>query len=467
MMKHRMITLRMVIPILFCAPFSALSEKAVGAKEFQIDSRRAEWKIRRVIDISAVWSGHPVGFCLVTCGDRQYVAFYDEERRMTVGARRRGADKFQLVRLPEKVGWDSHNYIEMAIDSRGHIHLSGNVHCHPLKYLRTTRPHDITTFKRIDRMVGEQEQRVTYPRFFQGPEGELVFIYRDGGSGRGNRYLNVYDLKTKSWRRLLDTPLSDGLKSDMNIYPAARRPILGPDGYFHLCWVWRDTPDCETTHDLSYARSKDLIHWETADGEPVSLPITFDTPGLVVDPVPVSGGMLGVRAGFDSKKRLIASYLKYDTDGKTQLFNARLEEGHWQIRQATNWDYRWDFGGRGAIATDITFSGVSAPLAGKLVQSYHHAKHGSGVWEVDEATLRHIALIPRSTGRPEHLEKSESSFPGMEARWAESVGDANSPGVRYFLRWETLPAHRDRPRKPPLPEPTMLRLYEFRIQELE
>ncbi len=449
MSKRRpLIGLGAMISVLFWAWSAALS---------------SEPEVQRAIDVSPVWAGHPVGFCLVTRGDRQYVAFYDAERRLTVGARRLDAGKFQLARLPEKLGWDSHNYIEMAVDNDGLIHLSGNMHCQRLKYYRTTRPHDIATFKRMDRMIGREENRVTYPRFFQGPGGELVFMYRDGGSGRGNRFLNVYDNETKTWRRLLDTPLSDGLRSDMNIYPANRRAILGPDGYFHLCWVWRDTPDCKTTHHLSYARSKDLIHWETADGKPVPLPITFDSPGLIVDPVPVGGGMLGVKLGFDSKKRAIASYLKFDDDGKTQLYNARLEGSKWRIRQATDWDYRWDFSGRGYIAMEIKFSGVSVTSAGKLMQSASHIKHGSGVWEVDEATLKHVALMPRGTGRPQCLEKPESSFPGMEVRWLEGVGGGR-PGVRYFLRWETLPQHRDRPRKPPLPEPSMLRLYEFRAR---
>jgi len=57
----------------------------------------------------------------------------------------------------------------------------------------------------------------------------------------------------------------------MNAY--CSRPALGPDGRFHMTWVWRDTPDCATNHDLSYARSADLVHWETGGGEPLKLPL--------------------------------------------------------------------------------------------------------------------------------------------------------------------------------------------------
>jgi len=32
--------------------------------------------IDKVIDVAPVWSGHPVGFALLTHGDMQFVAFY-------------------------------------------------------------------------------------------------------------------------------------------------------------------------------------------------------------------------------------------------------------------------------------------------------------------------------------------------------------------------------------------------------
>jgi hypothetical protein len=46
------------------------------------------------VDVAPVWAGHPVGFDLLTHGDRQFVAFYDAERNMTVAARTLGSDKF-------------------------------------------------------------------------------------------------------------------------------------------------------------------------------------------------------------------------------------------------------------------------------------------------------------------------------------------------------------------------------------
>ena len=61
----------------------------------------------RAIDVAPVWAGHPVGFDLLTVEGRQFVAFYDAERRMTVAARKLGDPAWRFARLPSTLGWDS------------------------------------------------------------------------------------------------------------------------------------------------------------------------------------------------------------------------------------------------------------------------------------------------------------------------------------------------------------------------
>jgi hypothetical protein len=60
---------------------------------------------------------------------------------------------------------------------------------------------------------------------------------------------------------------------------------------------------------------------------------------------------------------------------------------------------------------------------------------------------------------PAELWRVESDFKGIKVRRAEDSGRSPDNGVRYLLQWESLDGNRDRPRKPPLPEPSMLRLY--------
>ncbi|MCK4292227.1 MAG: BNR repeat-containing protein [Planctomycetes bacterium] len=416
-------------------------------------------RVERSVAVGQVWSGHRVGFCLLTEGQRQYVAYYDAKRRMTVAMRTLGSKEWEYQKLDSALGWDSHNYVTMAVDAGGYVHLSGNMHCVPLVYFRTSEPYDIHSFKRLGEMVGREEKRCTYPKFFEGAAGELIFTYRDGGSGNGNQIYNVYDAKAKRWRRLLDKPLTDG-QGLMNAYIVG--PVRGPDGYFHICWVWRDTPNCYTNHDLSYARSRDMVHWETVRGGAIELPMTIDTKGIVVDAVPVKGGMINgnTRIGFDSKKRVVISYHKFDEDGKTQVYNARFEGGRWRICRASDWDYRWFFEGGGTIHFEIRVSGVVLE-DGYLTQSYNHDKYGSGAWKLDESSLKPLGEIEKVSAQPKELKKLESDFPGMQLRLSRDSGESGQGEVEYVLRWETLGVNRDR-RREKVPEPSMLRVYKLR-----
>src|SRR5213078_2177994 len=128
-------------------------------------------------------SGHPVAFSLITRGDQQLAAFFDANRMMAVAQRTLGSATWTTATLPTMLGWDSHNYVTMAVDADGFIHVSGNMHNVPLIYFRSTRAMDVTSLQRVTSMVGTNESSCTYPQFFQGPSGGLVFAYRDGGSG--------------------------------------------------------------------------------------------------------------------------------------------------------------------------------------------------------------------------------------------------------------------------------------------
>ncbi len=73
------------------------------------------------------------------------------------------------------------------------------------------------------------------------------------------------------------------------------------------------------------------------------------------------------------------------------------------------------------------------------------------------------ALDASKADETEALLKVASDFPGLEAHTLTGRGEGPEPGVRYVLRWETLPANRDRPREQ-APPPSELRLYELRLE---
>ncbi|MBN2291040.1 MAG: BNR repeat-containing protein [Pirellulales bacterium] len=416
--------------------------------------------VEEVSEIAPVWSGHPVRFALLTHGNRQFVAFYDAKRRMCVAARELDEDKWQIERLPSQVGWDSHNYITMAVDANECLHLSGNMHCVPLIYFRTAKPLDIASFEKIPAMVGKEEKRCTYPRFIRGPGDKLIFVYRSGSSGNGSRYFNIYDPKTRKWKRLFDKPLFDG-QGRRNAYFVG--PVQDKKGMYHICWVWRDTPDCSTNHHLSYVRSKDLINWEKSDGSRIELPITIEN-AEIIDPVPPGGGLLNgnTKIGFDAQDRVTIGYHKYDAEGNLQIYNARRENSGWKIYQTTDWNSRWPFSGGGSIGFQVRLSPVQLDSDGNLVQSFRNPKEKSGNWRLDPVNLKPIARAAGLNHTPREIHKPESRHPDIKVLTAGDIGKAPQPDTRYIIRWETLPPNRDRPYKGKIPKPNMLRVYKLK-----
>lgn len=411
----------------------------------------------REIDVAPVWAGHPTGFALLTHGDQQYVAYYAADRRMTVAQRTLGQKQWHYTVLPSTIGWDSHNYVTMALDRDGYLHVSGNMHVAPLIYFRSTRPGDASSLVRVPAMTGKNETRVTYPVFSYARDGALLFQYRFGRSGAGDTYRDRYDEGTKTWTSLTDQPLFEG-GSDRNAYPL--NPLLGPDGWYHQVWVWRETPMADTNHDLSYARSRDLVHWETAGGVPLKLPLTVHTPGIIVDATPIHGGLINgsQSVGFDANGRLVIAFTKYDAQGKTQLYFARWQKGEWKINQASNWDYRWDFHGGGSIPMEV----MPGPLKyadGQLTIPVHHVVYGDVVWRVDPKRMKLLGQpMPAPVAEKVGKEYAPPAGSPMIQHIANDLGGPEAGGATYRLTWNTLGANRDRPRPEGAPPPSMLRL---------
>ncbi|MBV9468979.1 MAG: BNR repeat-containing protein, partial [Abitibacteriaceae bacterium] len=353
--------------------------------------------------------------------------------------------------------------LTLALDQDHCLHVSGNMHVVPLIYFRANKPWDVDSLEPVPHMTGQDESHVTYPTFQHDPEGRLIYSYRSGRSGQGNQIFNVYHETTHTWTRLFDQPLFDG-EGKRNAYMAILDPSPATDNYYHAIWVWRDTPDASTNHDLSYMRSRDLQHWETIEGKPLTLPVTLDTPGVSVDPVPPQGGILngGPQLGFGARHELIISYYKFDAQGNTQLYFARFEQGVWKLYQGSEWDYRWEPKGGGSLAAEVRVGPVRM-LKDKMTIAISHPKYGSGLWEINPTTMRLKAklghgysteTVPATYGKP------QSTFPGIHVMWASDLNPV--PGqMEYRLRWEALGPHRDRPVDPPLPAPSMLQVLEI------
>jgi hypothetical protein len=124
----------------------------------------------------------------------------------------------------------------------------------------------------------------------------------------------------------------------------------------------------------------------------------------IVDPIPIFGGAYNglTMIGFDTKDRPIISYIKYDQDGNTQIYNARLESGNWKIYKTSNWHDRMEFDGGGGSPISkgsVAFEPIKVDENGNLIQKYSHWVEGSGIWylDPDNLSISHTGSDSRDT----------------------------------------------------------------------
>lgn len=411
--------------------------------------------------IDRVWAGHRVAFDYVGKGDKQIVAYYDASRQMSVAYKPYPTGNWIYQKLDSYLGWDSHNSVVIGLDERGYIHIVGNLHVNPIVYFKSEHPYDVRSLKRVDFMADkETESRMTYPEFFNGADGELYFKYRNGRSGSGNEIYNAFNAQTGKWHRLHDTPLVDG-EGERNGYFWG--PVLGPDGLFHLSWVWRETPVAASNHDISYAKSKNLVDWQKSDGTPIRLPMKLDNAEFAV-PLPQHSGILNGHTpiGFDHKDRPIISYQAYDTKGDSQLFVARNIAGEWHSHQISNWtDSRQELNLTGALPTTLTVKKPAQLLENGDVQVFAELNGIVYAYNLDAETLRvkSSSTIPKIPEALQPFDK-DNDMPLYTKPLHQLVQGENFPTAdkKFYLAWEALPPNRDKGRAS-IPEPTTLTVH--------
>jgi hypothetical protein len=280
------------------------------------------------------WAGNSVNTVVfrknsvVTHGNIQYIAYYDSTGHVVLGKRNLPAGKWEIKQTSFKGNIsDAHNAISIMADGKGFLHIAWDHHNHPLRYARSISPGSLELGPKMP-MTGISEQKVTYPEFHRLPGGDLIFLYRDGQSGEGNLVLNRYDLKTGTWKQLYSN-LIDGEKQ-RNAYWQA---CIDTRGTIHLSWVWRETGDVATNHDLCYARSADGgISWTRSTGERYRLPINASNAEYVAR-IPQKSELINQTSMYadEDGKPFIASYWREEKDSVPQYHLAYISDGGWKI----------------------------------------------------------------------------------------------------------------------------------------
>ncbi|MGE5520183.1 MAG: BNR repeat-containing protein [Candidatus Dadabacteria bacterium] len=286
----------------------------------------------QLIAVDSGWASNSVNAVifrknsLVSDGDTQFIAFYNQQRYLVLGKRRFGENKWILKQTVYKGNVsDAHNCISIMVDGDHYLHVAWDHHNNGLRYAKSVSPGSLQITPKIT-MTGSLEQKVSYPEFYKMSDGNLLFLYRDGSSGQGNLVIKRYDINKKQWSDLHNN-LVDG-QGQRNAYWQA---CIDKQGTIHLSWVWRETPDVGSNHDLCYARSKDGgITWEKSTGEKYRLPITTESAEYALK-IPQHSELINQTSmsADDEGNPVIATYWRDAASAIPQYHIVYLTGGRW------------------------------------------------------------------------------------------------------------------------------------------
>ncbi len=346
---------RMLLALLAALPALQVQAAGPGVRISQVAENGMP---ENIVSKGAQWNFGPGS--LWTYGGWQYAAYWDDNRQVSVARRELPTGEWSVVSLPgyrrsesgdrgaggavSQGFGDGHEKVAMGISPDGFIHLSFDQHLSTLRYRTSILPiaknpdsHSWTAdlFGPVrDNLGGPRINSVTYPSFYSDGSHFLLYLRLGGGSGSANSHLfsykdGMWTVNSEVESRIIDKKWSGG-NGTVNAYPFG---LVFRNGRCHLSWCWRDTPVPNTCHDLCYAYSDDYGGtWRNnagiVIGERGVKPITADSPGISVRPIPagrkyINNGSMTV----DAAGRVYV--LARVETGKPTLFQRDPETAEW------------------------------------------------------------------------------------------------------------------------------------------
>jgi hypothetical protein len=307
---------------------------------------------------------------LITVSNQQFITYYGRHETdasyafnntVWVGRRTLGSNLWEVFRTTFTAAdiTDGHDVISAGIDGEGYLHISWGMHGNSFRYAKSTAPVTGTNaiaFGAATTQTGF-ETNVTYPQFLTMPNGDLLFLFRQGTSGAGDTYINRYRLSTHTWTNqqfsggtiqpLIKGTWPGGDSVDYNAYP--NLPCLNANGNLFLIWTWRTTSAYQSNHDFAYAHSADGgVTWQRSDNSAYTLPInqngengnTNSIAEKILN-IPVNSSLIN-QAGMcldGNNDPVIATWWAPGAPGNQRrqyMVAFPNSNGVWQVRQVSN-----------------------------------------------------------------------------------------------------------------------------------
>lgn len=315
--------------------------------------------------------------------DVQYTSYYDGEGYMILAKRQHGSSDWEVQRTQYQGNVrDAHNSISIGVDGSGVIHVAWDHHNHPLRYAKGVAPGSLELTEKLP-MTGKHESAVTYPQFYRLPDGDLLFLYRDGASGSGDAMLNRYRVSTGKWE-VVQHPLISG---EGRRNPYLNTMAIDSRGGIHLSWVWRESPDVASNHDLCFAYSRNGgKEWVNSKNDAYDLPIVEKT-AEVAWKVPQGHELINqtsMAAGPDNRP-VIATYWREGGTKVPQYRIAWFDGRSWKSSQVTKRKEPFSLSGGGTKRIPISRPQVAVGKDGAVHVVFRDEERG-GVVSVATST---------------------------------------------------------------------------------
>lgn len=289
----------------------------------------------------------------------QYLAYYNEDRRVCISRRKLPAGNWKTIQFLDYdfKSNDSHNVVSLGIcPNDGTIHLAFDHHVHSLHY-RVSKKGLASNPKSmewsaasfgpiIDELEENKPIKITYPKFWQTPEGNLQMNYRVRGSGNGDRILVDYNAKTGKWENTRQIDSALGMFEDQLGKSETRCSY--PNGYdydtngrLHETFVWRENSQ-GANHDLMYVYSDDRgFTWKNNDGKLLDEVINVNSPGIVVQSIPRVLGLMNDHGQVIDSKGRVHVVMFHCTKETIEAAGSKLGATRWGPRAAQRYFHYW------------------------------------------------------------------------------------------------------------------------------
>jgi hypothetical protein len=335
----------------------------------------------KTINVQEGWAANSINAVvfrknsLTTFRDTQFIAFYNQQGYVMLGKRKSGNAQWIFKQTPFKANiTDAHNNISIITDGKGFLHLAWGHHDIPLNYCKSTAPGSLDLTDKI-KMTGLNEQKLTYPEFYNLPDGNLLFFFRNGASGRGNLVINKYNVESGKWAQLHEN-LIDG-EGKRNAYWQA---CVDAKGTVHLSWVWRESPDVESNHDMCYAKSDDAgLTWKKSSGEKYYLPINDESAEYACK-IPENSELINQTSmcADENGNPYIATYWRNKKDSVPQYHIIYKKNGEWEMNNLSFRKTVFSLSGGGTKRIPISRPQI-IPLKNKIALIFRDEERGNKV----------------------------------------------------------------------------------------